>query len=90
MNTDGSASAAEGADQAQYEICPGGSLAGGVEGGAAGGPTASSGGLPNTAVPARSDFAGAVAIVGLGAAVAAHAVVRRRAANRLEIAPRDR
>lgn len=92
VNTDGASSAAEGGDQAQYEICPEGSLAGDVQaGGAAGsatdetGRTAAAGGggaggagaLPDTAVPTPLPWDGTLAaLVALAAAVAGHAWVR--------------
>src|SRR5687768_10760056 len=53
VNTDGASSAAEGGDQAQYEICPEGSLAGTAAGGGAPSPTATpapAGNLPDTAM----------------------------------------
>ena len=73
VNTDGASSAAEGGDQAQYEICPEGSVAGAVA--AAGG---FAGALPNTALrPATTDSSALVVLLLLGGIVA-HAIWSRR------------
>lgn len=59
VNTDGASSAAEGADQAQYEICPEGSLAGAGEPAPSQSPASSETGptggtLPDTAAESRA------------------------------------
>lgn len=84
VNTDGSSSAAEGADQAQYEICPEGSLAGAAPGAGDDDDTAGSGGgLPDTAMPVPDGSGAVVAIAALIGAIGVHAAPRRgRAAMR--------
>jgi hypothetical protein len=77
VNTDGSSSAAEGGDQAQYEICPEGSLSGAAPAPDDGGTAGAGGGLPNTAMPAPGGEAAVVAVVVLIGAVAVHAAVGR-------------
>ena len=80
VNTDGSVSAAEGADQAQYEICPEGTLAGAAAANPS--PSASpaapsgSGALPDTAMAPAAPWPALTAAVVL-AVIAAHAVVVR-------------
>lgn len=80
VNTDGGSSAAEGGDQAQYEICPEGSLAGAGTA-AGGGEGAGAGeGVPNTAMPVPDGPNGLPVVAGLVALIAAHAAFRRRRA----------
>ena len=79
VNTDGASSAAEGGDQAQYEICPEGTLAGGVAAGGAGGAGGDAGGdLPDTALPAPipGDGGALAALALLAAAMVGHATLR--------------
>jgi hypothetical protein len=88
VNTDGASSAAEGGDQAQYEICPEGSLAGEVEsstgsgsggtdavGGTAGIGGGGTGALPDAAMPAPSSGGGSPLAVLAALTLMAAAVV---------------
>jgi hypothetical protein len=91
VNTDGASSAAEGGDQAQYEICPEGSLAGTAAGGGAAAAAAGAGGadtaagtagggggaLPNTAMQHEGP-AGTLALMTLIGAVMVHAAINAR------------
>ena len=82
VNTDGGSSAAEGGDQAQYEICPEGSLAGeGTAAGDAGGTGGAGGGLPNTAMPVSDGGGVLAAVAAVIGAIGAHAAVRRARAT---------
>jgi hypothetical protein len=87
VNTDGGSSAAEGGDQAQYEICPEGSLAGegtaGEGAAGAGGAGEEGGSIPNTAMPAPVASSPWLAVALLIGAISAHALARRgRSASR--------
>jgi len=88
VNTDGASSAAEGGDQAQYEICPEGSLAGTLAGGggtnatgtdaSGAGGAGGAGALPNTAMAPVAEVAATMpALLLLAAAITGHAVARR-------------
>lgn len=88
VNTDGAVSDAEGADQAQYEICPEGTLAGQAAAGEPSDATAAGGALPDTATavsspwPASGPWASVVGVALLAAVVVAHAsTVRTREAR---------
>lgn len=76
VNTDGGSSAAEGGDQAQYEICPEGSLSGEGTASEAGGGE-DGGGMPNTAMGRPAGSSPLLAISILIGAISAHAMVRR-------------
>ena len=78
VNTDGGSSAAEGGDQAQYEICPEGSLAGeGTAAGDAGGTGGAGDGMPNTALPVPAGSTPWLAVAAVVGAIGGHAIVRR-------------
>ena len=85
VNTDGAASAAEGGDQAQYEICPEGSLAGTASGGGGGSNDgsiaagAAEGAVPDTATDAPTASPAFVGLLLLLGGVALHAVHWARA-----------
>lgn len=85
VNTDAASSAAEGADQAQYEICPEGSLAGTASGGGGGdnaGSTAggaAGGAMPDTATNAATTSPAFVGLLLFLGGLALHALHWARA-----------
>ena len=82
VNTDAASSAAEGGDQAQYEICPEGSLSGtasGGGGGSGGGATAGGAAMPDTATDAPTTAPAFVGVLLLLGGLSLHAVRWARA-----------